>query len=604
MARTQGMEVQMAKDRQIIEIPDFVTVRELAGLIGASPIDVMKQLIKNGIMASINQQIDFDTAAIVVEEMGFEAQPLHEEEAVSAEETRVPQWRHFYDDQAPEKLHPRPPVVAVLGHVDHGKTSLLDAIRHTHVQEGEAGGITQHIGAYQISHHGQKITFLDTPGHEAFTAMRARGAQGADVAVLVVAADDGVMPTTREALAHARAAGVPIVVALNKIDRPNANPERVKQELAEVGLVPDEWDGDTLVVPVSAKLATGLEDLLEAILLVVEGMTIVANPDAPAAGTVLEGKVEPRRGTVATLLVQNGTLRQGDAVVAGTSYGRIRAMFDENGHRVKSAEPSRPVSVIGLNEAPLPGDIFRVVVSDKEARSIAEQRLLAAEEAARSGPRRMTLDEIFAQFQAGEAKELNLIVKVDVQGSLEPIVNSLNNLSDTALGVNVLHAEVGNISENDIMLASASGAIVLGFNVQADSAARRMAENHGVDIRIYDVIYKLVEDVELALKGLLEPVYEDVVIGTAEVRQVFRISRVGNIAGCYIREGEARRNAQARVLRNGEVVFPGGSVSSLKRFEEDVREVRQGFECGVGIAGFNDFEEGDIIQFTVRERVS
>ena len=594
----------MAKEKQIIEVPDFVTVRELAELIGATPIDVMKQLINNGIMASINQQIDYDTAAIVVEEMGYEAQPVRVEEAKPADQKAVPQWRHLYDDQAAESLRPRPPVVAVLGHVDHGKTSLLDAIRRAHVQESEAGGITQHIGAYQVEHNGRKITFLDTPGHEAFTAMRARGAQGADIAVLVVAADDGVMPTTREAISHARAAGVPIVVALNKIDLPSANIERAKQELADVGLVPDEWDGDTLVVPVSARQQTGLEDLLEAILLVADEMQIVANPDAPAAGTVLEGTLDRSRGAVATLLVQNGTLRSGDVVVAGTSYGRIRAMFDENGRRVSKAVPSQPVSVIGLSEAPLPGDVFEVVPSDKEARAIAEQRKAEAEAAARQGPRRLTLDDIFAQVQAGEAKELNLIIKVDVQGSLEPIVSSLERLGDEALSVNVIHAEVGNITTNDMMLAIASDAIVLGFNVQADTAARRMAEAHGIDIRIYNVIYKLIEDVELALKGMLEPVYQDVVVGVAEVRQVFRISRVGNIAGCYIREGVARRNAKARVRRKGEIIFPGGSVSSLKRFEEDVREVRTGFECGVGIDGFDDFEEGDLIEFYVRERVS
>ncbi len=594
----------MAEEKQLFEIPDFVTVRELAELIGASPIDVMKQLINNGIMASINQQIDFDTAAIVVEEMGFEAKPIQEEAEAGEEGPDIPQWRHLYDDQTPEQLQPRPPVVTVLGHVDHGKTSLLDVIRKTHVQEGEAGGITQHIGAYQVTHEGRKITFLDTPGHEAFTEMRARGAQGADIAVLVVAADDGVMPTTREAIAHARAAAVPIVVALNKMDRSNANPERVKQELAEIGLVPNEWDGDTLVVPVSAKLETGLEDLLEAILLVVEDMPIVANPDTLAAGTVLEGELDRSRGAVATLLVQNGTLRLGDTVVAGTTYGRIRAMFDEKGNKVEEAEPSRPVSVTGLNEAPSPGDVFRVVAKGKEARAIAEQRQEVEQVASRSGPRAMTLDDIFAQFQAGEAKELNLIIKVDVQGSLDPVVSSLNNLGDSELGVRVLHADVGNITENDIMLASASKAIVLGFSVQADEAARRMAENSGVDIRIYNIIYKLIEDVELALHGLLEPVYEDVVVGTAEVRQIFHIPRVGNIAGCFIREGEARRNAQARVRRSGEIIFPGGSVRSLRRFEEDVREVRHGFECGVGISGFDDYRPGDLIEFTVRERVN
>ncbi|MBN1966377.1 MAG: translation initiation factor IF-2 [Anaerolineae bacterium] len=595
----------MAKEKQlqVVEVPDFVTVRELADLMGASPIDVMKQLINNGIMASINQQIDYDTAAIVVEEMGYEARPFRSEEE-AAEAVTLPEWRSLYDDDTAESLQTRPPVVTMLGHVDHGKTSLLDAIRSAHVQEGEAGGITQHIGAYQIEHEGRKITFLDTPGHEAFTAMRARGAQGADLAVLVVAADDGVMPTTREALSHARAAHVPIIVALNKIDRPNANLERVKQQLAELGLVPDEWDGDTLVVPVSAKEHVGLDDLLEAILLVTDSIKIVANPDAEAAGTVLEGRIEPRRGVVATLLVQNGTLHMGDTVVAGTSQGRIKAMFDQTGNPVTAAGPSEPVSVLGLSTAPDPGELFEVAESDRIAKATVEQRRLDQEEATRQGPRRMTLDDIFAQFQAGEAKELNLIIKADVQGSLEPIVNSLEDLGDSDLGVHILHAEVGNISENDIMLASVSGAIVLGFNVRADAAARRVAENDGVDIRLYTIIYKLIEDVELALKGMLEPEYADVVVGVAEVRQVFRISRVGRIAGCYIRSGEARRNAKARVRRGGEIIFPGGSVSSLKRFEEDVREVRTGFECGVDINGFDGFEEGDLIEFFVTERVN
>jgi len=593
----------MAKEKQIVEVPDFVTVRELAELIEASPIDVMKQLINNGIMASINQQIDFDTAAIVAEEMGFEAHPIAVEEKV-ADQKDLPGWRQFYEGQDPSKLVKRPPVVAVLGHVDHGKTSLLDAIRSAHVTEGEAGGITQHIGAYQVEHNGRKITFLDTPGHEAFTAMRARGAQGADVAVLVVAADDGVMPTTKEALSHARAANVPIVVAMNKIDRPNANPDRVKQELAEIGLIPDEWDGDTLVIPVSAKEKTGLEDLLEAILLVCDDLEIVANPKGRAAGTVLEGRLEKNRGAVATLLVQNGTLRKGDLIVAGTSYGRIRAMFDQNGNEIKSAVPSQPVSIIGLDEAPSPGDLFETADKDRAARNLVSQRRDDEAVAARRGPRVVTLDEIFAQFEAGEAKELNLIIKADVQGSLEPIVRSLEDLSDDKLGVRILHADVGNITENDITLASASSAIVIGFNVEADNAARMMAESSGIDIRIYSIIYKLIEDVELALKGMLEPVYEDVVVGTAEVRQVFRVPRAGKIAGVFIRDGEARRNAQARVKRGSQVVHPGGNVSSLKRFEEDVREVRAGFECGVSLQNFDDFRPGDTIEFYVSQRVN
>lgn len=594
----------MAKEKQIFEIPEFVTVRELAELVGASPIDVMKQLINNGIMASINQQIDYDTAAIVVEELGYEAKPIADEQEEEDGTADLPLWRQFYDEQDPASLVSRPPVVTILGHVDHGKTSLLDVIRSAHVQEGEAGGITQHIGAYQIEHENRLITFLDTPGHEAFTSMRARGAQGADLAVLVVAADDGVMPTTREAIAHAQAARVPIVVALNKMDRPNANPELVKRQLAEIGLVPDEWDGDTLVVPVSAREATGLEDLLEAILLVADDMTIVGNPDTKAGGTVLEGKLERNRGIVATLLVQNGTLRQGNIVVAGTSSGRIRAMFDENGNKLKEAGPSRPVSVIGLDSAPEPGELFAVVKKDKEARAIVSDRKDEIREQSRRSPHAMTLDEIFAQFQAGEAKELNLILKVDVQGSLEPIVNSLQDLKESEIKVHILHAEVGNITESDIMLASASGAIVIGFNVRVDRAAQGMADNTGVDVRLYNIIYKLIEDVELALHGLLEPVYEDVVIGRAEVRAVFKVPRQGFIAGCYISDGEARRNAQARVLRQGKYLIEGANVSSLKRFEEDVREVRTGFECGIGVANFNDFKEGDVIEFTVSQRVN
>ncbi|MFC1960536.1 translation initiation factor IF-2 [Chloroflexota bacterium] len=593
----------MAEEKQVFEVPEFVTVRELAELMEVSPIDVMKLLISNGIMASINQQIDYDTAAIVVEEMGYEARPTDQEDA-DLDQEDLPEWRHFYDDETAENLETRPPVVAILGHVDHGKTSLLDVIRSAHVQEGEAGGITQHIGAYQVDHEGRLITFLDTPGHEAFTSMRARGAQGADIAILVVAADDGVMPTTKEAVSHARAAQVPIVVALNKMDRPNANPERVKQELAEIELIPDEWDGDVLVVPVSAKDETGLDDLLDAITLIADDMVIVGNPETEAAGTVLEGRLERNRGSVATLLVQNGTLKLGDIVVAGTSYGRIRAMYDENGKKLTQAGPSRPVVVTGLNAAPSPGDTFEVVKKDKAARVIVEDRKDAQKLAARRGPTVMTLDDIFAQYEAGEVKELNLIIKSDVQGSLEPIVNSLDGLGEDGLSTHILLSDVGNITESDIMLASTAGAIVLGFNVRIDSSAQSMAGNIGVDIRTYSIIYKLIEDVELALKGMLEPVYEDMVVGVAEVRALFKVPRGGRIAGCYIRSGEARRNAQARVRRKGQLAYEGGSVSSLKRFEEDVREVRTGFECGVGVSGFEEFQIGDLIEFTVRERVN
>lgn len=591
-----------------IVVPDYLTVRELAELIDTSPIAVMKELIANGIMASITQQIDYETAAIVITEMGFEPKSQRD---VEAEEERqraienLPDWRKQYADEKREDLSTRPPVVTILGHVDHGKTSLLDVIRKTAVAEGEAGGITQHIGAYQVEHNGDRITFLDTPGHEAFTAMRARGAQGADIAILVVAADDGVMPTTREAVNHARAANVPIIVALNKIDKQNAAPDRVKQSLAELGLVPDDWDGDTMVVPVSAKEKMGIEDLLEAILLVSgDRNDIVANPKGETRGVVLEGRVESGRGAIATLLVQNGTLKVGDTVIAGMSQGRIKAMFDEYNNRVKEAGPSKPVSIMGLDHPPSAGDTFEVVTNTKEARRLVDDRKQA--EAAESAARPQTLEALFAQFQAGETNSLSLIIKVDVDGSLQPVVESLESISIEEAGpsVDVIHSEVGNITENDVNLAQSAGATIIGFNTDVDNAARKAAENYGVDIRTYTIIYKLIEDIELALRGMLDPVYEDQVIGRAEVRAVFRIPKTGNIAGSYILDGIARRNAKARVLRGNQIIAEKQGVSSLKRFEDDVREVRSGFECGIGLANFNDFKEGDIIEFLVTERVN
>lgn len=593
-----------AKERKIIELPGFMTVRELAERMHASPIDVIKELMSNGVMASINQQIDYDTAAIVAAEMGFEPRPELREEEVAPSKEAGPAWRHFYEGESSRDLVIRPPVVTILGHVDHGKTSLLDRIRHTNVTEGEAGGITQHIGAYQIDYNGRKITFLDTPGHEAFTAMRARGAQGADIAVLVVAADDGVMPQTREAISHAKAAGVPIIVALNKIDKDNANPDRVKQQLADQGLVPDDWDGNTMVVPVSARTGDGIEDLIEAIVLTADETDIIANPKGKTAGTVIEAEIDRFRGVMATLLVQNGTLQAGDTIIAGSALGRLKAMFNERGEQVKEAGPSTPVQAMGLNEAPEPGTTFEVVKNEKIARGLAEERKGEQAKASQRAP--LTLDELFARFQAGEAKELNLIVKADVQGSLEPIVTSLQKLTvredDRDLKVNVIHSDVGNITESDVMLASASGAIVIGFQVDVDTAAKRRADSEHVEIRRYDIIYNLLEEVEQALKGLLEPVYEDKVVGVAEVRDVFKISKVGTIAGCIVREGEVRRSAKVRIIRSHQVVHEG-SVSSLKRFQEDVREVRQGFECGVAVDGFADFQEGDMIQFLIRERV-
>jgi len=592
--------------RKVVELPSVVTVRQLATLVNASPIDIIKQLMSNGVMANINQQLDFDTAAIVVQELGFEAKPeaVAAPEEEKAETTQAPEWRRVIEAEASEDLLVRPPVVTILGHVDHGKTSLLDVIRKTDVAAGEAGGITQRIGAYQVEHHGRKITFLDTPGHEAFTAMRMRGAQSTDIAILVVAADDGVMPQTREAIAHAKAARVPIIVALNKIDKPNANQDRVKQQLSEVGLTPDEWGGKIIVVPVSAKQKVGMDDLLEAILLVADDTAIKANPQAVAAGTVVEAELDKAKGVVATLLVQNGTLRAGDVLVAGAAHGRIRAMFNDKGQPIREASPSAPVSVLGLSDVPAPGDLFRVVPSEREARAIVAERKQAQKDAESKSAKPLSLDQVFAKFQAGETKELTLIVKADMQGSLEPIVNSLEKLS-TADGpkVNVLYAETGNVTENDVMLATASKAIIIGFAVSADAAAQRLAETNGVSIRQYDVIYRVIEDVEKALQGLLEPEYEPVVIGRAEVRAVFRIPKVGHIAGCLVREGEIRRSAKARVIRNNRVEFEG-EVASLRHEKDDVREVQKGFECGVGLKDFEAFKAGDILEFFVIEQVS
>jgi translation initiation factor IF-2 len=595
-----GMSEEV-KEKRVVEIPDFVTVRQLSELMGVSPIDVIKELMSAGVMANINQQVDFETAAIVAEEMGFEAKEETPalEEADEGGPTLL--WDRLYAGEDPEDLKPRPPVVTVLGHVDHGKTSLLDAIRHTDVQAGEAGGITQHIGAHQIEHNGHSITFLDTPGHEAFTAMRARGAHTTDIAVLVVAADDGVMPQTVEAINHARAARVPIIVALNKIDKPTAQPDMVKQQLAEMNLVPDDWGGTTLSVPVSAKQKIGLDDLLEAILLIAGSTEIKANPDRPAMGSVLEGHLERTMGATATVLVQNGTLREGDVVVTGTSYGRVRRMLDETGQTIEEALPSTPVMILGLSDVPEAGDMFKVVPDERTARAIIAKREEEAATKAAAPVHAFTLDDFSSRIQAGQAKELNLIVKTDVQGSIEPIVNSLEKLSTDELKVNVVHAAAGNISETDVNLAIVSHAIIVGFHVVPNPAARRLAESEGVDIRTYDIIYKLVDEVDKALKGLLEPTYVDVVVGEAEVREIFQIPKVGAIAGCYVRDGEIRRNARARVIRDGEQLYDG-HVSSLKRFKKDVREVRSGFECGVGLEDFGDFAIGDVIQFYVKER--
>jgi translation initiation factor IF-2 len=585
-----------------IELPASITVRELAQSIETSPIEVIKALMANGVMANINQQIDFDTAAIVAAEMGYEATMETPQAAEEKDLGEIPLWRQLIADENPEELVNRPPVVTILGHVDHGKTTLLDAIRHTDVAGGEAGGITQHVGAYQVEHNGRTITFLDTPGHAAFTAMRARGAQGADIVVLVVAADDGVMPQTREAAAHAKAAKVPIIVALNKIDKANADPDRVRQQLAEIGLVPDDWDGDTIVVPISAKQKKGLEDLLEAILLVADNTVIRANPKGKVIGSVIEAEIDRSKGVLATLLVQNGTLNVGDVVVVGNSNGRLRAMFDFRGRKIRKATPSTPAAVMGLSDVPQAGDLFQVVESEREARSLVEKRRLAKNQASTEQKTTVSLEQLFERFQAGEVRELRLIIKADVQGSLEPIVSSLNDMNQHDIKINILHAETGNISENDVMLASASDAIVIGFNVQADAAARRLADSEGVDIRLYDIIYRLTEDLEKALKGMLEPEEKETVLGHAEVRAVFHISKIGNIAGCIVSDGEIRRNAKMRVLRKGDILYEG-PISSLKHLQDDVREVRTGHECGIGLKGFNDFEPGDVLECYTVEKV-
>jgi translation initiation factor IF-2 len=594
----------MTETKTVIEIPDFVTVRELAETMHASPIDVIKELMNNGIMANINQQIDFDTAAIVAEEMGFEAAPvLVAVEEAEEEAADQPVWRQILAEEEEEDLISRPPVITMLGHVDHGKTSLLDLIRDTDVQSGEAGGITQHIGAYQVHYNGSVVTFLDTPGHKAFTAMRARGAQATDIAILVIAADDGMMPQTHEALDHAKAAGVPIIVALNKMDLESANANMVLQQLSEAGLTPDEWDGDTLVIPVSAKTTEGIEDLLEAIVLTAEELDPKANPNASPTGTVLEARMERGRGVMTTLLVQNGTLKVGQTLLIGEFYGRIKSMYDYRGRAIKSAAPSMPVSVSGLNGIPEAGDQFEVVESEKTARRIIEDAA-GAGVVVETHRTPISLDEFFDRLQEGAAKSLNLIVKADVQGSLEPVVNSLEQL-DTGeeVELDILRAATGDVTENDIMLAAASDAVILGFNVDVDPAARAAATSEQVEINNYKIIYKLIEDVEKAMKGMLAPVYRDVIIGRAEVRQVFRIRSAGVIAGCYMRTGEARRNANVRLIRDVSLVHTG-KVASLKHLQDNVREVKAGFEFGVSIDNWSDYQPGDILEFFVEERVT
>lgn len=596
-----------------IVVGDFITVRDLATLMERSPIDLIKVLMQYGIMAPITHSLDHDTAVILGEELKVkvrwpenEAKP--EADAVDAEPEPAARSKRSLIQRvirqgAEKDLAIRPPVVAVLGHVDHGKTTLLDRIRNTDVASGEAGGITQRTGAYQVSVNGRKITFLDTPGHEAFTSMRARGAQVTDIVVLVVAADDGVMPQTKEAISHARAAGVIIIVAINKIDKPNANPQRVMDELAQEGLQPEQWGGDTIMVPLSALNRIGIEDLLENILIVAEVEEFKANPKGQCVGTVIESELDKFRGVTATLLVQNGTLHQGDAITVGNTWGRIKAMFTHDGKTIKEAGPSTPVVVLGIQEVPTAGDHFDVVKSDRDARRIAEERQLVASEAAKVPTRpQMSLDDLFAKLEGGETKTLNLIVRADMQGTLEPVVKSLQDLKNEEVDIKILQATIGDISESDVMLAEASDAIIIGFSVNTDKAALVRAENSGVEIRHYDIIYKMIEDVEAALQGMLEPVYEDRILGHAQVLQVFKLRR-GMIAGCMIQDGIAKRGAMARVNRGGKIVLEGLRLETLRRFTEDANEVRTGFECGIKLTGQDDLMEGDLIELFEKQRV-
>ncbi len=570
--------------RGTLVIPDTITVKDFADKLGVPAAAIIKTLMNAGVIAGINQSIDHDAAAMVAKKLGFTVERPQETKIELLDTSEDP----------PEALKERPPVVTIMGHVDHGKTTLLDAIRQTRVVETEAGGITQHIGAYQVERGGKKITFIDTPGHEAFTAMRSRGAQVTDIAVLVVAADDGVMPQTVEAINHAKAAGVPIIVAVNKMDRPGANIDRVKQQLVEHDLVPEDWGGDTIVVPVVAIRGEGIDELLEMILLVAELRELKANPDRPGQATVIESELDKGKGPVATILVRNGTVRVGDAVVVGAIAGRVRALIDENGRPVKEAGPSMPVQVLGLSEVPQAGDFLEVVSDERTAREIAASRQEQAKnDVQRAG--RVRLAELFSRVQEGEVKDLNILVKADAQGSVEALRHSLEKLSTDQVRVNVIHGAAGGITESDVNLAAASNAIIIGFNVRPETSARNLAEREGVDIRLYRVIYDAIEEVQKAMEGLLEPKFQEVVLGRAEVRATFKVPGVGTVAGCYVVDGKVARNAQVRLLRDNVVVYEG-RIASLKRFKDDVREVQAGYECGIGIERFNDIKEGDVIE--------
>ena len=583
-------------ERQPVELAARMTVQELADRLGVSPTQVISELVGQNILLTINQSVDYDTAAMVAGNLGF-----------TVMEAAAPEARENGAADAPAEdealLVTRPPVVTVMGHVDHGKTSLLDAIRNTNVTGGEAGGITQHIGAYQVEIHDRRITFLDTPGHEAFTAMRARGAQATDIVILVVAADDGVMPQTREAIAHCQAANVPVVVAINKIDRPNAERDRVIQQLAEAGLVAEQYGGDVPAVGVSAKTQEGIQDLLDVVLLVADIHDFKANPARPASGVVIEAKLDRARGPVATVLVQTGTLHVGDVVVAGGAYGKVKALFNDRGQRVRQAGPSVPAEILGLNGVAEAGDPMQAVVDEKIARQMVDPAARAGERDLSEPRRDLSLQALSSQIQAGEVKEVTLVVKTDVQGSIEPILNSLARLEDeTGIRIKVLHSGTGNVSDSDILLAAASKGIIIGFNVRADPSSRRVAESQGVDIRLYTVIYHLVDDVRRALAGMLEPEYREIVRGQAEIRQAFRAGKTGQAAGCLVLEGTIGRNSLVRIKRGREVLFEG-RIQSLRRVKDDVREVTAGQECGMTFDGFNDFDAGDVVEAYERELV-
>ncbi|MDO4732764.1 MAG: translation initiation factor IF-2, partial [Bacillota bacterium] len=576
-----------------ITIGETVVLGELAKTMGKTAGEVIKKLFTMGIMATINQELDADTAILLADEFGVTVEVKADRAAEIMED--------IVDNEA--EMIERPPVVTIMGHVDHGKTSLLDAIRHTNVVSGEAGGITQHIGAYQVEINGKKITFLDTPGHEAFTAMRARGAQMTDIAVIVVAADDGVMPQTIEAINHSKAAGVPIIIAINKMDKPSANPDRVKQELTEYGLVGEEWGGDTIMVPVSAKARQNIEGLLEMILLVAEVGELKANPNRQARGAIVEAKLDKNRGPVATLLVQKGTLNAGDNILAGAVFGKVRAMHDDKGRKVRTAGPSTPVEVLGFSEVPPAGEIFMVVKDERDARLVAAKQQAKKREEELHKSSRVSLDDLFKQIEEGDIKDLNIVVKADVQGSVEALTQSLLKLSTGEVRVNVIHSGVGGVSESDVMLAAASNAIIIGFNVIAPPAARAAAEAEKLDIRLYRVIYDCLEDVKKAMSGLLAPEYREQIVGNVEVRTTFKVPKVGTIAGCYVTNGKINRNAQVRVIRDN-VVIAEDKISSLKRFKDDAKEVVQGYECGIGLENFNDLKEGDVFEVFVMEEIA